>query len=66
MYFLRKAREVYKMESRKSLSPSFWESEGKSLNDLDDFGGIISGIEHPLGTLPLSLDHFTVLRCVYQ
>lgn len=51
MYFLRKAKEQYKMESPKSLSPSFWESEGKSPNSLDDFGGIISGIEHPLGRL---------------
>ncbi|TFK36848.1 ER-golgi trafficking TRAPP I complex 85 kDa subunit-domain-containing protein [Crucibulum laeve] len=49
MYFLRRAQDLYKVRPPKSLSPSFWESEGKSPQDTEGFDGITSGIEHPLG-----------------
>jgi len=49
MYFLRKAHELYKNRPHKSLSPSFWESEGVSPVDAQGIDVIMSGIEHPLG-----------------
>ncbi|KAJ7654956.1 ER-golgi trafficking TRAPP I complex 85 kDa subunit-domain-containing protein [Mycena polygramma] len=51
MYFLRKAHGLYKIRPQKELSPSFWDSEGRSPSDEDGFDAIISGIEHPLGRL---------------
>ncbi|KAJ6574977.1 ER-golgi trafficking TRAPP I complex 85 kDa subunit-domain-containing protein [Mycena capillaripes] len=51
MYFLRKAHGLYKIRPPKELSPSFWDSEGRSPSDEEGFDAIISGIEHPLGRL---------------
>lgn len=49
MYFLRRAHELYQFKPEKTLSPSFWESEGKNANDRNGFDAIMPGIEHPLG-----------------
>ena len=49
MYFLRKAQELYSIPSPKELSPSFWDSEGKSSMVAEGLEDILSGIEHPLG-----------------
>ncbi|CAA7259922.1 unnamed protein product [Cyclocybe aegerita] len=51
MYFLRKAQELYHVRPPKELSPSFWDSEGKSSTDAQGLEDILSGIEHPLGRL---------------
>ncbi|KAJ3516458.1 hypothetical protein NLJ89_g1109 [Agrocybe chaxingu] len=51
MYFLRKAQELYHVRPPKELSPSFWDSEGKSPTDAQGLEDILSGIEHPLGRL---------------
>ncbi|KAK7064334.1 ER-golgi trafficking TRAPP I complex 85 kDa subunit-domain-containing protein [Favolaschia claudopus] len=51
MYFLKKAHALYKIRPSKELSPSFWNSEGRSSSDESGFDAILSGIEHPLGRL---------------
>ena len=51
MYFLRKAQDIYQIRPPKELSPSFWDSEGKSPNVSEGLEEILSGIEHPLGML---------------
>ncbi|KAK0478294.1 ER-golgi trafficking TRAPP I complex 85 kDa subunit-domain-containing protein [Armillaria novae-zelandiae] len=51
MYFLRKAHELYKVRLPKELSPSFWDSEGKSPSSTEDLNAMLSVIEHPLGRL---------------
>ena len=51
MHFLVKARELYSVRPQKELSPSFWNSEGKSSANSDGLENIMSGIEHPLGLL---------------
>ena len=48
MFFLRRAHQLYKMKPVKSLSPSFWDSQGSATTD-EGLDAIISGIEHPLG-----------------
>ncbi|KAF9244569.1 ER-golgi trafficking TRAPP I complex 85 kDa subunit-domain-containing protein [Melanogaster broomeanus] len=50
-YFLRKAHELFSNPPEKSLSPSFWDSEGKLSSDFSGFDAVMSGIEHPLGRL---------------
>jgi hypothetical protein len=49
MYFLRKAQDIYRIKPSKELSPSFWDSEGKSPTSIEGLEEIMSGIEHPLG-----------------
>ncbi|KIJ68594.1 hypothetical protein HYDPIDRAFT_125323 [Hydnomerulius pinastri MD-312] len=51
MYFLRRAHELFSDRPEKSLSPSFWDSEGKLASDFAGFDAVMSGIEHPLGRL---------------
>ncbi|KAK0464963.1 ER-golgi trafficking TRAPP I complex 85 kDa subunit-domain-containing protein [Desarmillaria tabescens] len=51
MYFLRKAHELYKVRRPKELSPSFWDSEGKSPSSTEGLNAMLSVIEHPLGRL---------------
>ncbi|KAF9010359.1 hypothetical protein BDZ89DRAFT_996309 [Hymenopellis radicata] len=51
MYFLRKARTLFKTRPMKELSPSFWDSEGKSASSTAGLNDILSVIEHPLGRL---------------
>ncbi|KAG6832288.1 hypothetical protein H0H92_003521 [Tricholoma furcatifolium] len=51
MFFLRRTHELYNNRPVKSLSPSFWESEGQSPLQVYGIDGIMSGIEHPLGRL---------------
>ena len=53
MYFLRKAHDLYKARPPKTLSPSFWESEGMSPSDAQGIDAIVLGIEHTLG-IPFS------------
>jgi hypothetical protein len=40
---------MYKFKPESTLSPSFWESEGKNADDRSGFDAIMPGIEHPLG-----------------
>ncbi len=49
MYFLRKAHTLFKTRPMKELSPSFWDSEGKSASSTAGLNDILSVIEHPLG-----------------
>ncbi|KAG8219699.1 ER-golgi trafficking TRAPP I complex 85 kDa subunit-domain-containing protein [Butyriboletus roseoflavus] len=51
MFFLRKAHELFSNQPIKSLSPSFWDSEGRLSSELIRFDAVLSGIEHPLGRL---------------
>ncbi|KAG6818052.1 hypothetical protein H0H87_009207 [Tephrocybe sp. NHM501043] len=51
MFFLRQAHGLYSERPQKTLSPSFWESEGQSPFELHGMDAIMSGIEHPLGRL---------------
>ncbi|KAG5647602.1 hypothetical protein DXG03_008955 [Asterophora parasitica] len=44
-----RAHELYNDRPQKSLSPSFWESEGQSPFDIHGIDAIMSSIEHPLG-----------------
>lgn len=63
MYFLRKAQDIYQIKTPKELSPSFWDSEGKSPNVSEGLEEIFSGIEHPLGmllTYDFSIDHLSL------
>lgn len=57
MYFLRRAHELYKDRPQTQLSPSFWESEGKRPLDIQGIDAIMSGIEHPLGTIFLYISN---------
>lgn len=41
---------MYKFKPESTLSPSFWESEGKNANEHSGFDAIMPGIEHPLGS----------------
>src|ERR1700735_1834830 len=49
MYFLRRAHGLYQFKPSSTLSPSFWESEGKNADARSGFDAIMPGIEHPLG-----------------
>jgi hypothetical protein len=49
MYFLRRAHDMYELTPQKELSPSFWESEGRTPSTTEGFDAIMAGIEHPLG-----------------
>ena len=49
VYFLRKARELYKTSPEKGLSPSFWDAEGIETQASTRFDGILPGLEHALG-----------------
>ncbi|KAH9486608.1 hypothetical protein JR316_0000673 [Psilocybe cubensis] len=51
MYFLRKAQDLYSVSPPKELSPSFWDSEGKSPSGTEGLEDIMAGIAHPLGRL---------------
>ncbi|KAH0838197.1 ER-golgi trafficking TRAPP I complex 85 kDa subunit-domain-containing protein [Lanmaoa asiatica] len=51
MFFLWKAHELFSDQPKKSLSPSFWNSEGQPSSELMGFDAVLSGIEHPLGRL---------------
>ncbi|KAI9460993.1 ER-golgi trafficking TRAPP I complex 85 kDa subunit-domain-containing protein [Lactarius psammicola] len=51
VYFLRKARELYKTSPEKGLSPSFWDAEGIETPASTRFDGILPGLEHALGRL---------------
>lgn len=51
IYFLRKAHELFQLRPSKELSPSFWESEGKSESTTEEFVDIRSGVEYPLARL---------------
>ncbi|KAF4623241.1 hypothetical protein D9613_002112 [Agrocybe pediades] len=51
MYFLRRAEELYSVRPPKELSPSFWDSEGKSPTTAEGLEDILSGIAHPLGRM---------------
>lgn len=64
MYFLRRAHELYKDRPQKPLSPSFWESEGKPPLDIQGIDAIMSGIEHPLGTISLCISKIEYLTCL--
>lgn len=50
MFFLRRAHELFSNQPEKSLSPSFWDSEGQASSELVCFDAVLSGIEHPLGS----------------
>jgi len=49
VYFLRKVQELYVNRPQKELSPSFWDSQGKSPTNIEGLESIMAGIEHPLG-----------------
>ncbi|KAH9064332.1 ER-golgi trafficking TRAPP I complex 85 kDa subunit-domain-containing protein [Lactarius vividus] len=51
VYFLHKARELYKTSPEKGLSPSFWDAEGIETQASTRFDGILPGLEHALGRL---------------
>ncbi|KNZ75648.1 hypothetical protein J132_02422 [Termitomyces sp. J132] len=51
MFFLRRAHELYNDRPQKSLSPSFWESEGQPPLETYGIDAIMSNIEHSLGRL---------------
>ncbi|KAI0307705.1 ER-golgi trafficking TRAPP I complex 85 kDa subunit-domain-containing protein [Multifurca ochricompacta] len=51
LYFLRKARELYKTSPEKSLSPSFWDAEGIDMQSLTRFDGVLPGLDYALGRL---------------
>lgn len=51
VYFLRKARELYKTSPETGLSPSFWDAEGIETQESTRFDGILPGLEHALGAL---------------
>ncbi|KAI0068320.1 hypothetical protein BV25DRAFT_1793504 [Artomyces pyxidatus] len=51
MYFLRRAHDLYTVLPEKTLSPSFWDSEGVDPGNRVSFEAILPGIEHALGRL---------------
>ncbi|KAH8102427.1 ER-golgi trafficking TRAPP I complex 85 kDa subunit-domain-containing protein [Cristinia sonorae] len=51
MHFFRRAHQQYKSPRSSELSPSFWESEGRSQFSWRGFDAILPGIEHELGRL---------------
>lgn len=53
MYFLRRAHDLYLAKPTKSLSPLFWDAEGKQPSERGGFDAVMAGIEHPLGALLL-------------
>lgn len=61
MYFLRKAQDMYSVRPPKELSPSFWDSEGKSPSGAEGLEDIMSGIAHPLGSF-----YLYVVRVVFS
>jgi hypothetical protein len=66
MYFLRRAHDLYKDRPQKSLSPSFWECEGKPPLAVQGIDAIMSGIEHPLGTIALCVSAYSPSNYIYQ
>jgi len=48
-YLLRRAHGLLTIRPEKSLSPLFWESEGRDASEHQCFDFAISGVEHPLG-----------------
>lgn len=66
MYFLRKAHEMYKHRPVYTLSPSFWDAEGKSPSDEEGFDLIMSGIEHPLGIYKSVFSWFIILSIFFR
>ncbi|KAH6916862.1 ER-golgi trafficking TRAPP I complex 85 kDa subunit-domain-containing protein [Coprinopsis sp. MPI-PUGE-AT-0042] len=59
VYFLRKAQELFEIRPPKELSPSFWESEGKSESAREDFVDVRAGVEHPLARLLYTTGNIT-------
>lgn len=51
MHFLRRAHELYQVKLERTLSPSFWDSEGRTPDDWQGFEAIQPGIESALGKL---------------
>ncbi|TCD62768.1 hypothetical protein EIP91_006412 [Steccherinum ochraceum] len=51
MYFFRRSHSLYRALRPSDLSPSFWESEGKSRSNWRGFDAVLPGIEHELGRL---------------
>ncbi|KAH9937068.1 ER-golgi trafficking TRAPP I complex 85 kDa subunit-domain-containing protein [Fomitopsis serialis] len=51
MFLFRKAHELYRPQTPKELSPSFWESEARDPADWTGFPTVQPGIEHELGRL---------------
>lgn len=51
MFFFRRAHQLYTHPRLSEISPSFWESEGKSPSDWRGFDAVLPGIEHELGRL---------------
>src|SRR6266540_3494578 len=58
MYFLRRVQELYANRPQKELSPSFWDSEGKSPTNNEGLESIMAGIEHRLG--PYNADSVSI------
>ncbi|EFI28666.1 hypothetical protein CC1G_13692 [Coprinopsis cinerea okayama7 len=60
VYFFRKAHELYQIRPPKELSPSFWDSEGKSpTSSVEQFVDIRAGVEHPLARLLYTTGNIT-------
>lgn len=59
VYFLRKAQELFEFRPPKELSPSFWDSEGKSASARVDFADVRAGVEHPLARLLYTTGNIT-------
>ncbi|TFK30788.1 hypothetical protein FA15DRAFT_662838 [Coprinopsis marcescibilis] len=57
VHFLRKAHALYQIRPPKELSPSFWDSEGRSPSSSELSVDIKAGIEHPLARLLYSTGH---------
>ena len=49
LYFFQQAHQLYRQPVEKELSPSFWESEDRSLSQWRGFEAVLPGIEHELG-----------------
>ncbi|GJE87623.1 ER-golgi trafficking TRAPP I complex 85 kDa subunit-domain-containing protein [Phanerochaete sordida] len=51
LYLFRQSHELYCQPPDKALSPSFWESEDRSVSQWKGFDAVLPGIEHELGRL---------------
>ena len=49
LYLFRQTYQLYRQPPDKTLSPSFWDSEDRSVSPWRGFETVLSGIEHELG-----------------
>lgn len=64
LYLFRQAHQLYRQQSNKELSPSFWENEDRSPLHWKGFDAVLPGIEHELGISSFDISVYHLIRAV--